>query len=75
MIVLKLDLTVKVLKNGHILITLKKQIILSISVSGKQMMQALITHLAVGSENRENNWIFSDDGRKAEDPDTASSIS
>jgi len=73
-IVLKLVLTVKVQKNGHVLITLKKQMSLPIPVSGKQMMQALITYLTVGSENRKDNWIFSDDRRKAKDPDKGSSI-
>jgi len=47
---------------------------LPIPVSGKQMMQALITYLTVGSENRKDNWIFSDDRRKAKDPDKGSSI-
>lgn len=36
-------------------------------------MKALVTYLAVGSENREENGIFSGDRRKAEDPDRGSS--
>ncbi|KAJ7399268.1 hypothetical protein BTVI_116586 [Pitangus sulphuratus] len=65
--VLKVVLIVKILKNGPVLITVKKQMSLSIRFSGIQVILELITSLPVGSENRGGHWIFSDDRRKAED--------